>query len=392
MIQSGAKAWSRRFTVASAVFFVGWQLAVLVGADRQVPIQLAVLGFVSHMIFGKAYLLIPSYFQRALPRTRVPGVQLALSAGGTALLVLSTLGGEHRSLVAAVGAVAWCLGVAVFLGTLLSLIVTRRGFGTCAPNLGSPAERFALSFVPVAFAYLLVGSYGILARTAGLPVLFDGYPPRTTHLLAAGGAGLLIFALGTQLLSRFMGVTPSKPVVGIVLPAGAVGPLALAMSLGEPSLLPFAGVVETIAIVGFTALAVRGFVQSERRRVGLYGVIAGLVSAVAAAVLGLTVATGGWTAATAVVHRRLMLVGFLGLTVVGFAYLFYPPAAGTFRGASDETALLTIGLLGTGLAVESLGHLGGSPLVATSGTIVVLFGAVGYAAFITLLLRGFRAR
>lgn len=88
-------------------------------------------------------------------------------------------------------------------------------------------------------------------------------------------------------------------------------------------------------------------------------------------------------------HRRLNLFGFLGLTVVGMAYQFYPPNAGGLPGASDRTALVSIGSLAGGLLLQVIGLVGQYPAATTLGELMALAGAVLYAY---LLVAVFAAR
>jgi hypothetical protein len=81
-------------------------------------------------------------------------------------------------------------------------------------------------------------------------------------------------------------------------------------------------------------------------------------------------------------HLRLNLLGFLGFTIVGITYQFYPPAVGAFRAASDRTALLSIVALAGGLLVQVVGLVGGVSLLTTVGGVATLCGALLYASLI----------
>ncbi|MDX1746408.1 MAG: hypothetical protein R3324_10765, partial [Halobacteriales archaeon] len=73
---------SRRFVTASVLFLVAAQGAALLGLGRRSVVTLALLGFVLHMLFGKAYALVPSYFVRDLAFPRAPMRQLPFSVTG----------------------------------------------------------------------------------------------------------------------------------------------------------------------------------------------------------------------------------------------------------------------------------------------------------------------
>ncbi|WP_458189060.1 hypothetical protein [Haladaptatus sp. NG-WS-4] len=395
MSRGTTSRWSRRFVVASALFLVAWRIGALLGLPHRAEMTLALFGFVFHMIFGKAYLLVPSYFERVLAVPRVTPVHFALSSLGTILLTVGTAASMPAA-VSLVGAVAWGLGVVVFLGSL-GWSVRGNPFGreTGTGSLRDGFERadqFANLFLPVSFAYLAVGSYELLARFSTLPAVTDGYLPRLSHFFAAGAAGVLVFALGARLLPRFFDVRPPTALVFVVLPTGAIGPALLATDLWGGRWFRVGALAEATAMVGFAALTVTCFARSDRRRVGLYGVVVGSLAGAVAVALGLSFAFGGASAGLLSAHRQLNLLGFLGLTIVGLAFQFYPPTAGTFPGASRQSAALVVATLAGGLAVEVVGLAIGAGAVVTVGIAVSGLGALGYAYLLTRLLVGIGAR
>jgi hypothetical protein len=287
----------------------------------------------------------------------------------------------------------WTAGVCVFVGTLLWTVrdnPTGRETATGGTDADrQQIDRLANAAVPVALLYLLAGTYGTLAWSTGLPPLVDGYRPRTTHLLAAGTAGVAVFGLGFRLLPRFLVASPPRALVAVVLPAGALGPGLLAASLGDPPWFGLGAAIQATAVIGFALAVGLLFARSERRRVGLYAVLAGAISGTAAVVLGLRFALHGPSAPLVVAHRRLNLLGFLGLTVVGMAYQFYPPAVVELPGASDRTALASIAGLAGGLALHCVGLVARVPRLAGAGRLLTLGGALLYAF---LLVAAFRAQ
>jgi len=385
--------WVRRFVLLGAGFLVVWQTGELAGIDRRSGTVLALLGFVFHTVFGKAYSLVPSYFDRDLATARLLVPQLLASASGTVLLALDPE--LDAAWVGPVGAGLWVLGVTLFLSTLGWTIrdnLTGGETGTGKANADRRAvDRLANGFVPVAMAYLALGTYALLAAETGLPLLFDGYAPRAFHLLAAGTGALMVFALGFRLLPRFLVARAPLPLAAVVLPAGALGPLLLAWGLPAGRVFRVGAVLETLAVCGFALAFWLLFARSDRRRVGFYGVLACTVAGFLGVALGLTFAFGDPTADLFLAHRRLNLLGFLGLAIVGVSYQFYPPGIATFRGGGDRTALAAIGLLAGGLLVEVAGLvLGGGfePLVDVGrGT-----GLAGALVHLFLLLGLFRQR
>ncbi|WP_225335572.1 hypothetical protein [Halomicrobium urmianum] len=387
--QQRTSRWSRRFVLAGAAFLLCWQAAALAGAGRRAAVALGVLGFVFHTIFGKAYSLLPTYFDRTLATARWLPVQFALTVPAAALLAVDAA--FSAPLAGLAGAVLWTAGVAVFLGTLLwtirdNLTGRETGTGESKAHL-RPTDRIANAVVPVALAYLALGSYGVLGGRGPVPALLDGYPPRATHLLAAGGAALVLFAVGFRLLPRFLAVAPSRRLAAVVLSAGAIGPALLAVGLPAGPLFRIGAAVEAVAVVGFAAGYALLFVRSDNDRVGFYGVLAGAGTGVLAALLGVSFAVAGVDPALAAAHYRLNVLGLLGLSIVGVSYQFYPPAVGRFRGAGDRTALAAIGLVAAGLLVEVAGLTTAVGLAAVAGRALALAGAAVHLYLLAGLFR-----
>ncbi len=371
---------ARRFLLASAAALVLALATDLADLPRRTFVVLALYGFVLHVLFGKAYSLVPSYFDRRLALPRAPAVHLPLTGIGVVGLALDPLRGVPDAAGTA-GAVAWALGVGVFLvalGWTLRGNLTGAETGTGEANAERrPVDRFANAFVPLVLAYLALGSYETLALRTPLPAVLGPYPARASHLLGAGTAALLVFAVGFRLLPRFLVGHPPRALVAVVLPSGAVAPLLLAASLVERGTLFRVGAaLQTVAIVGFALVFGALFVRSDRRRIGFYGALAGAAAGVLAGAIGVLLAFGDARGSLVAAHLRLNLVGFLGLTVVGLSYQFYPPAVGTFPGAGDRTALAALVALAGGLALTAAGHLGGSMGAADLGTTVSLVGAL----------------
>lgn len=386
--------WSRRSVFAGALFLLASQAASALGAPQRGVVVLGVYGFVLHVVFGKAYALVPTYFDRTLVAPRAPAVQLPLTGVGAVALAVAawctddgcSLAPTAADAVGLAGAVGWTVGVGVFAGTLLW--TTRDNLSGAETATGEanahrrPVDRFANVFVPVALAYLLAGTYGTLALHVGVPPLVDGYPPRTSHLLAAGAAATTLFAVGFRLLPRFFVAEPPRPLAWTILPAGALAPALLASSLPAGPAFVAGAALEAVAVGGFALTVLWLFARSDRRRVGFYGVGAGAACGVLGVVLGLWFATVGASPAAVAAHLRLNVVGFLGLTIVGVTFQFYPPAVGTFPGASDRTALAVLASLLAGLLVQASGfvRLGG------------VVGLVGAGAYVWLLAGLFRER
>ncbi|NLV07360.1 hypothetical protein [Haloarcula rubripromontorii] len=378
---------SRWFVAASALFFVGFHAAIAVAAPRRVVVTLGLYGFVLHVLFGKAYALVPSYFDRDLAWESGPAVQFPLSVVGTVALALGPVGPPW---LGPVGTGLWVGGVGVFLGTLGRTMwgnVTGAATGTGGANAHrEPVDRTANVAVPIALGYLALAAGSALAASVGFGSV---RPQQLSHLLAVGTAALFIFGVGFRVFPRFLVATVPRPVVVLVVMAGATGPALLGFGLFDRALLLIGGVVEATAVAGFALSYLVLFLRSERRRVGFYAVLLAVVAGVVGIGFGLTVAATGRSPALVTAHYRAMLAGFLGLTVVGAAFQFYPPAVGVWPCADDRTALLSIALLGSGLGIQLLGLVGRVGWMRPVGTAAGVLGALLYTY---LLLAAFARR
>lgn len=372
--------WARRFLLVSACWFVLSQAVVLAGGPRRVEVVLGLYGFVLTTVFGKAYSLVPSYFDRSLAWPTVPMVQLPLTTAGVAGLAAAgwRVGPEW---VEPVGATLWVAGVAVFLGTMLVTLrdnLTGGDTGTGdASSERQPLDRVANAAVPVVFVYLLVGSAELLAGAYGVPSPFGGLAIRISHLLAAGVALLLLFAIGFRLLPRFLVVHPPRWQAVPVLLFGAVGPALLAWGFPTGPVFRAGAVLESVAVVGFALAYGRMYVTSDRDRVGFHGPMAGLLLGCLGVALGAHFAFVGFDGALGTVHRRLNVFGLLGLSIVGAVYQFYPPSVCQWPGGDDRTALASILLVAGGLSLVAAAPFTG-PVLATVGHLAMLAGAVAF--------------
>ena len=382
---SAASRSARRFVAAGVCFLVAWQVGALAGVPRRTGVALGAFGFVLHVVFGKAYALVPTYFDRALAVERAPAVHLPLSVGGVVGLALGPLEGVPR---AAAGAVAWCGGVAVFVGALALSIrgnVTGGETGTGSANAHRRrVDRAANAAAPFAIGYVGIGSVVLLWSSLSGPATVPA--AAASHLLVVGGAVVMLLAVGFRLLPRFLGASPPARVVAVVLPPGAVGPALLAAGVtgrpaslaGIPTVRLGAGLVGA-AVVGLAAVVVALVARADRRRVGVGAVVAGACCGVLGVGLGIGFVVGAADASLVPAHLRLNVLGFLGLTIVGVSYHFYPPAIGTLPGVGVRSARTAAVALAGGLLVEVGGLATSSPAVVTVGRAVGVLGAALYA-------------
>lgn len=375
---TGLRTWTQRFTVASVGSFVGSLLALLSGTN-EIAVLFAVFGFVCPMVFGMAYLLLPSYVGETLVDQRLAGIHFGLAYVGVTLLVADpfvTAGIPLRPL----GVTLWAAGVLTFVGSLLTT-VGPTAVGTVAGTLGGSersqrSTRLATAMIPVAVGYLLVGTVTLLMTVVPLGI-GTVTVAQVIHYYLTGFATLLIYALGTRLLTAFSHVSLPRAVVWLVLMAGAIAPAFLGTFLWIDPWFRVGGVFATLAMLGYVGLVLLVVLKTNRRRVGISGIALGAIAGGTAVVSVVPVAFGFGNPMSLAVHRTLILAGFFPLTIVGYAYLFFPITGGQFTGANPRAARATIGLLGAGVAVQSVGVALQYEPVRVIGILGSVIGAIG---------------
>lgn len=394
MAAATASRGSRRFVATGVAFLVVWQVATFAGARRSTLAVLGVHGFVVHVLLGKATALVPSYFDRDLAVPKISTVALPATATGAAALAAWTEGWLLDS-AGATGAVLWALGVVVTLAVLGWTIrgnLGGRETGTGDANAHRrPVDRAANAVVPVALSYLLAGAYETAAVVAGWPPLVGQALPGAVHLLAAGGALVLLFGVGFRLLPRFLVTSPPRSLVGVVLASGAFASALLVAGFGGGPLFRAGAALEATAVLGFAAAYAALYARTDGYRVGFHAVFAGVLSGVAGVAVGAAFAFHALvpTPTTVLAHLRLNVLGLLGFPIVGITYQFYPPTVGAFPGSNNRVALVSILALAGGLWLEAAGWLAGLAAVAEAGAAL---GVAGAALFVYLVASAFASR
>ena len=370
------------------VYLVLWQIAILLDLHRPAVIGFALYGFVFHVIFGKAYALVPAYFDRHLVTPWGPRLQLPLTATGAMALSVAPLVETTRDLTQ-IGFILWVSGAAIFFATLVGTIGTNLHGGETGTGEVNRhrqhIDRFANAFVPIALAYFVVGSYEALAGVTVVPSVVIAVDPQITHLFAAGMATLLVFAIGSRLLPRFFVAHVPRPLVFVMLTSGAVAPALLVVGFGNGFAFLAGAVLLWIGMTSYTISVIVLASQTDRRRVGFIGVGLGALAGFLGVGVGVFMVLVGQTVSLIAIHIRILTLGFLALTIIGVLFQFYPPSIGTLPAVSDRSALASIVMLAIGLAVEVIGLIGAAPSIMTAGRVLVVLGATG-AAWILVAL------
>lgn len=385
----GVSRWTRWFTTMSALSMVALQGVLLLGLSIRTVAIVGIFGVVLPMVFGMAYLLLPSYAGRTLSARWLPGVHFAVAYAGAGILLGDEIVGLDASLVA-LGGSLWSLGVAIFVGTLLwtvvPAIVARPEIIVRSDDRPQRSTRFATLLIPVALGYLVVGTIALLSMTTSLPNIVGETFSSVVHYYAAGFAALLIFTLGARLMTGFFHISPPRYATWIVLLSGAIAPGILALHFWRSPWFLVGGGLELVAMAGYVGLVGIVAYRTDRRRIGLYGITFGALSGIVAVGAAVLLAAGSGEAFLVDAHVAVILDGFFLLTIIGYAYQFFPVTNGQFPGATKRTALATILLVAIGVFLHTIGAFVGYLPLRTAGLVSVLLGTVGYSY---LLIRRF---
>ncbi|MFB6084121.1 MAG: hypothetical protein ABEJ94_07745 [Halorientalis sp.] len=372
--------WTRYFAVASALSLVGAEALDVAGTRGTLVVTVALFGFVCPMIFGMAYLLVPSFVGRTLTDYRLPGLHFGLAYLGTGSLVLGRIAGVDP--LVRLGVVLWSLGVVLFVGllawTTVPAVRERPAVVLRTGDRPQRSTRLATGTIPVTVGYLVVGTAGLLGW-AGLGPFPRVTFPAVVHYYGAGLGALLIFALGARLMPGFFHVTPPRAGTWLALVPGAVAPGLLATSLWTGVGFRAGAILQATAMAGYAGLVGYVFRRSEWQRVGLYGILLGAVVGVVGVGINVPIAFDIVGPGQLDAHATVIVSGFFALTIVGYAMQFFAVTGGQFPGATKRTVLGTILTLALGTLLDAGGSLGGSPLLSGGGAVLTFCGAVAYA-------------
>jgi len=129
-----------------------------------------------------------------------------------------------------------------------------------------------------------------------------------------------------------------------MLITGAIAPAFLGTFLWIDPWFQVGGVFATLSMLGYAGIVLLVVLKTDRRRVGVSGIALGAIAG-AAVVSAVLVVFGVGQPTSIAVHRTLILAGFFPLTIVGYAYLFFPITGDQFTGANARSARTTIGVL-----------------------------------------------
>ena len=223
------------------------------------------------------------------------------------------------------------------------------------------------------------------------------------HLVLAGGAGVAIGS-AMHFFSSALSAAPPAPArlraaTLALLAGGAIGVASRAAGGGGalPVLGGIAYLAGIVALFAATFLPLRGALGPRRPLVSLaYG--AALADVLAGAALG-TLYLGGWLPVVGSwvglkpAHAWLNLLGFVSLVVTGTLIHLLPTVLGGRMLPRTSSVVAVAGLVvGTPLVALGFAISGGpgpaADLIARSGALVVLAGAVGLAGFARTAVRG----
>lgn len=375
--------WTKRFTVASAGALIIYLFANLLHISHQTSVLICVFGFICPMIFGMGYLLIPPYVGRTLVDHRLPGIHFVLAYLGGGFLVI---GWEFDgySFLFDVGTILWVIGVAIFVSSLLVTVgpVIARNPMRVFQEGDKPQRttKLATVAIPVAIGYLLTGTI-VLLIASNLLTYGSASIPDVVHFYLVGFGMLLIIALGVRLLTGFFHVTPPRPLVWLALITGALASAFLGSSLWMQPWFRIGAILTGIAIGSYLLLVTGVVVRTEQTRPGLYGIFLGAVSGAVGVGSVIPIVFEIGQSHLINVHRTFILTGFFPLTIIGYAYLFFPVTDDGFSTPKIDNTTLTIGLLGIGVIIQAIGIIFRSLPIQWMGLSGSILGVSGYLWF-----------
>lgn len=350
-------------------------------------LHLAVLGWITPVMIGADYQLIPVVLHRSLPRPGLGRVVLGLYAPGVAIF-LAGWGLGHPPLIAAGGAVA---------GLALLLFTAHAGTAICSSKPGGPVALGLGGGLAFLALTAVLGPWMALSIGGALPA------PHFRSLLAlhaiAGLSGwLLLTVMGaTQQLLPFFAATPAqvRPRFGAAAPILALGGAALLL-LGRLLPLGWAGV--SLLVLAVAAwLYDLGLLARHGRQARREPAVAATLAAAAALAVGGVGGMTAWTlhrtglglagAAMAVqVGPSLLIAGQLQ-KVLPFLAALEAASAARRHGAVPKTealfprrrAFALLGGLALGGSLEVAGLAAGAPLLVRVGGLLLLAAATAYA-------------
>ena len=359
------------------------------GPNGILLLHLTILGWITPVMMGADYQLIPVVLHRPIPRQRLADVVLWLYAAG-AFVFLTGWGFRLASWIAAGGTAAGCALVLFCAHAGSSLLGRDRG-GPTAVGLGAGMVFLALTAV--------LGPWMALSIGAAVPA-----PPlgilRALHAVAGLGGWLLLTIMGAtyQLVPFFAATEPT------VHPR--FGTVAVVCTGGGTALLLVSGLVPALpAGVGLAAMGIGlalwmydlGRLARHGRQARREPVVTYSLAAAAVITLGAVVAAPAWgahrlrlamagTVLGLLVGPSLLILGQLQKILPFIAALDAALAAKRRRRAPKtevlfprQRAFAVLWVLAPGFGAEVAGVAVAMSALIRVGALIVLLGGIAYA-------------
>lgn len=278
-----------------------------------------------------------------------------------------------------------------------TLVTSSAGKGGPLPVLGpslrsgvgiarSADRRIAFGGLMVAGLYLALAAASLLLPPA---IRLGSWLP--AHLALAGAASTAIASVLPFFTAALVVAPPVRPAVrigGIALVS--VGALAAMTVFGHargqavPAALAGGAFVAGLGLVTIAAFApLRGALGPRRvlveRAYALALANVAVGATIATFLIGGNLAVGGAWGSLKPAHAWLNLVGFVGLIIVATLLHFAPTVAGTRLRPRTSGQLAVVGVA-IGAPLVAAGYASGLDLVARTGALAVLAGALGVVA------------
>ncbi len=359
------------------------------GPNGILLLHLTILGWITPVMMGADYQLIPVVLHRPIPRQRLADVVLWLYAAG-AFVFLTGWGFRLASWIAAGGTAAGCALVLFCAHAGSSLLGRDRG-GPTAVGLGAGMVFLALTAV--------LGPWMALSIGAAVPAPSLGIL-RALHAVAGLGGWLLLTIMGAtyQLVPFFAATEPTVH--------ARFGTVAVLCTGGGTVLLLVSGLVPALpAGVGLAAMGIGlalwmydlGRLARHGRQARREPVVTYSLAAAAVITLGAVVAAPAWGAHSLrlalagsllglLVGPSLLILGQLQKILPFIAALDAALAAKRRRRAPKtevlfprQRAFAVLWVLTPGFGAEVAGVAVAMPPLIRAGAVLVLLGGLAYA-------------
>ncbi len=357
-------------------------------ALNRLSIHLAAWGFIGMMIFGMAYVLVPSFLGKNLAMVSAPKVHLALALSSLVLVILAEA--RLSTTTWRIASALWLAGAVLFAGNMLATSRRARRPTIKRQKPLRLGDRAGVLLVVVATGYLLASSALFiqfdLERGVGVVLAMNYWAH--LHLYLLGFVIMMVFGVGYHLIPRFLAATPHIGLLYANVATAVPAPVLMVVFIarGGPGFVIGAALFAT-AFASFASNVVLMFIRRGRDVQPTFAfILLALVFFSAGIGLGLTFALYSPTRYLSPVHAELNLFGFVAMTIFGVSYYVFPyfPKGSDTPSYARPLAHMILAATGLSLAAVAKLHLllsgRGLPWLVVFGEALILVSVLIYVS------------